>query len=633
MTGGFATFDANFCFTYLDPSGERFLGKRLAEVCGRSRWEIEPDIRGTVVEACYRRAMQERVLTSCEYCPPGSDACLSVHVFPTPDGGIAVHFFDITEQKHTEEALRSLTDRYHSILLSSPLPIVALTREGAITLWNPAAERLFGWSAEEVLGGPLPFIPEEKREEHRRMRERDLRGENLKNLEVRRLRKDGSYVDISVSTAPLRGADGTITGIMSLYVDITERKRAEEERQWLLAREQEARNTAESLNRVGSTVLAELDVQKLTERVTDIAKQLTGAEFGAFFPMPQETEMSVSAFDSGQVLLRSDDITQDPRYGEMPPHYALPKGHLALRSYLAAPVISRSGAVLGALLFGHSRAGVFNEQHEQIVAGIAAQSAIALDNARLFAEARQAQEALQQANDELRRANADLEQFAYSASHDLQEPLRMVAIFTQMLKKKYGHKIDESADEYIEYAVKSAGRMQMLVRDLLAYTQARLEPNKTESLIETERVLERTLADLQESVDRNQAVITHGELPRLRMNPTHMQQLLQNLIGNAIKYRSREVPRIHVEAIRQDTDWLFSVRDNGIGIAPQYSKHIFGVFKRLHNREEYEGTGIGLAICQRIVERYGGRIWVESEAGAGSVFFFSIPDQDCTPSR
>jgi len=233
-------------------------------------------------------------------------------------------------------------------------------------------------------------------------------------------------------------------------------------------------------------------------------------------------------------------------------------------------------------------------------------------------------------NEELRRLNRDLEQFAYSASHDLQEPLRMISIYTQLLDRKYGEKLDPEAREYIQQAVQGSRRMQLLIKDLLAYTQAATTSKRIEavSAINTDGVLQQTLNDLRVIIEESGAIVTHSALPFVKMHELHLVQLFQNLIGNALKYRGKNNPRIEVSASVHGTSMVFSVSDNGIGIAPEYAEQIFGIFTRLHSGAEYPGTGIGLAICQKIVEQYGGKIWVESELGKGATFLFTLPVQE-----
>jgi two-component system, sensor histidine kinase and response regulator len=238
----------------------------------------------------------------------------------------------------------------------------------------------------------------------------------------------------------------------------------------------------------------------------------------------------------------------------------------------------------------------------------------------------QAEQNLANKVEELARSNADLEQFAYVASHDLQEPLRMVAAYTQLLAERYRGKLDETADKYIGYASEGALRMQVLIQDLLAFS--RVGRNRECASVDCQAVMNEVEQTLAAAIQESGAVITHAELPVVWADRTQMAQVFQNLIGNAIKFRGKEQPVISFRAEQQNQHWLFSVADNGIGIAPEYAESIFVVFQRLHARTEYPGNGIGLAICKKIIEHYGGRIWVESQAGAGSTFKFTIPIQD-----
>jgi PAS domain S-box-containing protein len=247
---------------------------------------------------------------------------------------------------------------------------------------------------------------------------------------------------------------------------------------------------------------------------------------------------------------------------------------------------------------------------------------------RDITERKKSEEHLMKTVGELKRSNEELQQFAYVASHDLQEPLRMVASYTQLLAKRYKGRLDSDADEFIAYAVDGCNRMQGLIQDLLAYSRA--GTNGKELLkISSEKTLKDALANLRATIEESGAVVTHDALPAITTDDAQLALVFQNLVGNAIKYHGPEVPHVHVSATKNGgKEWIFSVRDNGLGIDPQYFERIFILFQRLHGRTEFKGTGIGLSICKKILERLGGRIWVESQPEKGSTFHFALPERD-----
>ena len=235
-------------------------------------------------------------------------------------------------------------------------------------------------------------------------------------------------------------------------------------------------------------------------------------------------------------------------------------------------------------------------------------------------------DSLVESNEALTRSNENLREFAYAASHDLQEPLRMVSLHGQLLQRGYRETLDAKANEFIDGMIEAAKRMTMLVSDLLTYTRTANEFESPTTAVEANLALETVLSILADAVREHDAVVTHGDLPSVRVLYVHLQQLFQNLVSNSLKYRNPEgPPRIHISAAQSGDKWVFSVADNGIGIDPRYAVHVFGIFKRLHTKQKYTGTGIGLAVCKKIVESYKGRIWVESELGKGSIFRFDLP--------
>ena len=236
-----------------------------------------------------------------------------------------------------------------------------------------------------------------------------------------------------------------------------------------------------------------------------------------------------------------------------------------------------------------------------------------------------AERALRESNYALQQANADLEQFAFSASHDLKEPLRMVSVYGQLLKRKLSGKLDTEAELFLRHCVEGAARVDALIKDLLEYTHTSSDVVPDPEPVSVDLVVRQTLEVLGSSIQATGAVVTMDPLPTLKIAGAHLQQIFQHLLTNAIKYRSNRPPKINIGAMHIHQGWIFSVSDNGIGIDQAYREQVFGLFKRLHGVNEYPGTGLGLAICKKLVDRYGGRIWVDSKLGVGSVFCFTLP--------
>lgn len=313
--------------------------------------------------------------------------------------------------------------------------------------------------------------------------------------------------------------------------------------------------------------------------------------------------------------------------------YSLPnwKGtealHVLQREGLDVPVILVSGALGDVTAVECIKQGITDYVLKDSLARLPEAIRRALQEKHERGLRKQAEKDLAKKVEELARSNADLEQFAYVASHDLQEPLRMVAAYTQLLAERYKGRLDENADKFIGYACEGATRMQVLIQDLLAFSRVGRKEGQC-ARVDCNGVMAEVLQTLTTTIHESGAAVTYNDLPMVWADRTHMMQVLQNLIGNAIKFRGEKAPVISVQTEKQDENWLFTVRDNGIGIAPEFAENIFVVFQRLHARSEYPGNGIGLAICKKIVQRYGGKIWVESQPGCGAAFRFTLPAGD-----
>lgn len=441
---------------------------------------------------------------------------------------------------------------------------------------------------------------------------------------------DGGYRWFIGRALPRRDPDGRIVEWMGTTTDIEDSRR-------LLAE-------AETLNRIGLALAGDLELERIVQAVTDGGRELVEASFGAFFynviddaggrytlytlsgvpreafarfPMPRATALFGPTF-RGEGVIRSDDITKDPRYGLSGPHHGMPPGHLPVRSYLAVSVRSRSGEVIGGLFYGHAQTGRFTERHERLLVGLGAQAAISIDNSRLLDSERLRAS-------QLSNVNAELQHFAYIASHDMQEPLRTVTQYLDLLELRYAPQLDERARSYIAQAVGSASRMHALIDDLLSYTRLATASTATGPTPLAELVDE-ARHDLQALIASTGATIEAGELPTVDVDRSRFRLLLQNLISNALKFRGEQPPRVRVTAGRSGDAWTVTIADNGIGVAPEHHQRIFEIFQRLHRDDQVPGTGIGLAICKRIVEQRGGRISLRSSPGEGAEFSFTVPD-------
>lgn len=531
----------------------------------------------------------------------------------------------VAARKHAEQVsieLRKERDFIAGVLDNTGAMVVVLAPDGRITRFNKACEQITGYAAKDVVGRELWdfLVPPEEAESVRTVWNR-LRAGNFPNThENHWMTRERSRRLIAWSNTAIVSPDGGVEYVIGTGVDITERRKAEE----ALAESRKDLNRAQAVAKVGSW---RLDVRKNELLWSDENWQIFGVPKGT--PLKYETFLSTVHPD--------DRAYVDERWAA------------ALRG---EPYDIEHRIVVGdSIKWVQEKVELEFDGSGTLLGGFGTTQDIT--------ERKKAEETLRRATADLERSNRDLEQFAYVTSHDLKEPLRMVTSFMGLLQLRYAGRLDDKAREYIGFAVEGATRMQSLVDDLLAYSRAGRQ-DATER-VEADGALDRALANLRMAIEESGALVVRKPLPAIEVNPVELAQVFQNLVGNAIKFRRPGVqPEVRVSArkidgralagvrlppgeenaatsalpgtgdspkpsMTKDSFWLFAVRDNGIGIDPQYQHKLFHIFRRLHARDKYPGTGVGLAICKKIVERHGGRIWIESEEGKGSTVLFTFP--------
>jgi PAS domain S-box-containing protein len=481
-------------------------------------------------------------------------------------------------------ALWDSQEKYRTLLDGQNYAIVMMDTQGNVLSWNAGAERIEGYTAEEIIGQNFSCLFTAS--DIKRGRPQEILGltaaSGRHEEEAKRVRKDGTRFLASLTFTALRDPAGNLWGFSESSYDLSNSTESEAKYRGLLEAAPDAMVIADEQ---GLIVLVNAQTESLfgyhrDELVGQPVEMLVPQSFRAAHPQQRQ-------------------------------------------GYTANPhkrIIDRGGELRGLRRDGSEFPAEIGLSPLETAEGILVTAAI-----RDISLRKKSEEQLMKTMDELKRSNDDLQQFAYVASHDLQEPLRMVASYTQLIASRYQGKLDADADEFIAFAIDGCNRMQVLIQDLLAYSRAGTD-GKALSEVSSEETLLAALANLGLTLEKSGAIVTHDLLPTIMTDETQLRQVLQNLIGNAIKYRGAEAPQVHVSAKNDAKKWIFSVRDNGLGIDPKNFERIFILFQRLHGRNEFEGTGIGLAICKKILERLGGRIWVESQLGRGSTFFFALPE-------
>lgn len=581
-------------FEYINPAFEKILGYKAKEICNNSfnfYDLIHPEDKKLIEERKQAREKGKKLPSKYSFRVLTKDGKLKyveVNTVPIPGEKVKIlgMLRDITERKQAEEELRENETLFRSVVENSHSGILIVDDDYKFTYVNDELCRILGYSRGKIIGQDFrKFLDEESKKLVADRYVRRQKGEKVSSrYEFNVVRKDGKKRRVEISSSVIRDSAGKIKTVGQI-LDITERKQAEE-----ALKESEARYRTlfegVPIGLYRSTPDGRfLDVNPAMAQMLRYPdrESMLGINAKDFYVNPEDRKR-------WQAIIERKGVVENFEH-----RIRRKDGRIILVQDTARVV------------FGDQRQVLFYEGSLQDIT-----------------ERKQTEEKLKQTLAELERSNKELEQFAYVASHDLQEPLRMVSSYTQLLARRYKDKLDEDANDFITYAVDGATRMQTLINDLLTYSRIGT-PVRPFKPTDCERVLQNVLNNLKVAIEENGASVTHEPLPTIMADSFQLIQLFQNLIMNAIKFRSKAPPRVHISAERGANEWIFSVRDNGIGIDPQYKERIFMIFQRLHGKGEYSGTGIGLAICKKIVEYHFGKIWVESESGKGAIFYFTFP--------
>ena len=476
---------------------------------------------------------------------------------------------------------------YNRSLIEASLdPLVTIGREGKITDVNKATEKVTGYVRQDIIGTDFSDYftePEKAKKGYLQV----FNDGFVRDYPLEIHHRDGQITPVLYNASVYRDESGDVVGVFAAARDISKLKKVEEELRFAgLYNRSLIEASLDPLVTIGAEGNI-TDVNKATEKVTGYSRnELIGTDFLDYFTEPKKArEGYQKVFNEGSVR-----------------DYALEIKH-------------KNGHITPVLY----NASVYRDDSNNVIGVFA--------SARDITDLKEAEKILKLKLDELTRSNAELEQFAYVSSHDLQEPLRMIASYVQLLERKYKGKLDSKADKYIRFSVDGATRMQKLIDDLLEFSRVTTHAQEFKPT-DLESIFTQIQSNLEVSIKENNALISHDPLPTVMADKTQIAQVFQNLISNALKFRGKSQPEIKISAEKRKNDWLFGVKDNGIGIDPKHSDRIFEVFKRLNKKRDYPGTGIGLSICKKIIERHGGQIWVESELGKGSIFYFTLTNVD-----
>ncbi|HEX2865647.1 MAG TPA: PAS domain S-box protein [Ignavibacteriales bacterium] len=592
LTEGCAILDFNWNYLYVNDVNASHAHRSKDEMIGKNMFELIPGVEKSVFFEAYRRCMENRTREQVEAAftfEDGSVSWYEAKAEPVPEG-IFVLSADITERKKAEERLKKSEENFRT-LADNISQLAWMTDEmGGILWYNKRWYDYTGTSLEEMQGWGWQKVhnPDHLDRVMKNWTKALSNGEAWEDTFPLR-GKDGQYRWFLSRALPINDENGKVVRWFGTNTDITERKEMEEK----LKLSQSRLNDAQKLAHVGSfsidiaTGKIEASEEAYNICELDPAEGKLTLDFITSCWYPEDKPWVIEAIKEG--MSNNKLINFESRM-------LFPSGKVKYVSYIARPLNDAIGKPI-------KRVGAVTDITERKLQELE----------------------LRRTLEELKRSNEELEQFAYVASHDLQEPLRMVSAYTKLLEMQLKDKLDEKTAKYMYFVIDGAKRMHALIQDLLAFSRV-TSPRETISRTDLNDLMAEIMRDFQVAITDHSAQVEIAEMPVLYLDPTQVKLVFQNLIQNAIKFKGAENPFIQIKAEKKEHEWLFSVKDNGIGIDPEFHERIFVIFQRLHEKEKYPGTGIGLSICKKIVERHGGRIWLDSKPGEGSTFFFTIPD-------
>ena len=595
MTEGFALFDIitdeegnplDYRFISMNPAFEKQTGLKAKDITGKKISEVFPVTKKYWIELCGQVALSGESFEFENYSTELS-SYFKVNAFMPQKGYVAVVYENITKRVLAERDLKSTKEYLESLINYANAPIIVWNTKNVIELFNHAAEHLTGYTSEDVEGKKLDLLFPKTSLTGSKEKIRLALTENMETIEIPILTKNKETRIVLWNSAKVYDENRKVLSTIGQGKDITERIKAEKA-------VKESKNKLDLALENGNIGIWEWDIRTNSFQLDERMEKMFGLEPGSF-------EKTYDAFEKH---IYEEDI-----------HHMRNAFHQAIEEDIPLESIYRIRLKNDDFNYISTKALVEKDNNGKPIK----MSGVCFDVTEMK---KGTEKAMFRLNEDLLRSNKELEQFAYIASHDLQEPLRMVSSFTQLLSQRYKDKLDQDAQEFIQFAVDGAVRMQRLINDLLEYSRIETKGKKF-SAIDMHNVLGQTIKNLSFIIKEKNAVIINDELPAVIADEGQMVQLFQNLIGNALKFCDIS-PTIHISAREEREFYIFSIKDNGIGMDPQYFYKIFQIFQRLQPKDQYGGTGIGLAICKRIVERHGGKIWVESELGKGAKFYFSI---------